>query len=81
MAVDALGEAALERGADRVVAVAVEQLVKAVDVADPHARPAMDQLGQVRERGATEADEVLALHVPLRALAGDSGDSLRSVLR
>jgi hypothetical protein len=41
----------------------------------------VNELRQVGEGGAPQTDEMLSLHVPLRALAGDGGDSLRSVLR
>ena len=45
-----LGEAAFERGAQRRVAVGVQERVQPLDLGDPRARPSVRQLGEIRER-------------------------------
>ena len=72
----AVGKADLERGAERIVAVALDQVVQLVDVADPDLGPAMNELGDVGERGLAEADQVLALHLAFGAPARDRSDAL-----
>ena len=47
-----LGEAALEGRAQRRIAVRLQQRVQPLDVADPHARAAMRELGEIRQRRA-----------------------------
>src|SRR2546422_4658153 len=65
---------ALEGGAQRSLAVQLQELVQPVDVADPDLRAPVRELGEVLERGAPEGEEMLALQVPLGSLARHSGD-------
>jgi hypothetical protein len=71
---DALGEAALEGGAQALLAVALEHRVQALDAADPDAGPTVSQSCDVVERWAADLKEVLALDVALGATPGDGGD-------
>ena len=66
--------------AQRVVAVGLQQLVQPLDVADPGARAAVDELGEVVERGLAELEQLLALEVALAALARDRGHGAGAVL-
>jgi hypothetical protein len=80
VAVDLLGETTLEGGVKNLVAVLLEQLVKSLDVAKPQSWSAMHELGQVRVGRLADRNEMFALQVALRALAGDGCDALRAVI-
>lgn len=75
-----VGDAALEGRAQRALPVALQQLVQPLDVARPHARPPVRQLGQVLQRYAADPEQVLALEIALGTLARHRRDVLRAVL-
>ena len=75
-----LGEAALEGRAQRGVAVRLQERVQPLDIADPRARAPMRELGEIRERRGAEIEQMLALQIAPRALAGDGRHALRAVL-
>jgi hypothetical protein len=66
--------------AQGLLTVLLQQVVKPVDVADPHPRSAMRELGQILQRLATDLEEVLALHVALGPLARRRGHALGPML-
>ena len=76
-----LGESSSERGAQRHVSVGGEQRVQAIDIANPDARAAMGELGQIVQGRGPQRQEMLPLQIPFRALAGHGGDVLRAMLR
>lgn len=75
-----LGEPALEGGAQRRIAVRLQELVQALDLMNPGARPSMRQLGEIREGRGAEIDQMLPLQIAARAFAGDRRHALRAVL-
>ena len=72
--------AALEGGAQRRVAVRLQERVEPLDFVNPRARPPMRQLGQIRERRGAEIDQMLPLQIAPRALAGDGRHALGAML-
>jgi hypothetical protein len=70
----------LHRLTQGVLAVDLEDLVEAVDVADPLAGTAMDHLGEVEQSALAEVEELLALEVALAALSGNRREHRRPVL-
>src|SRR5713226_138961 len=65
-----LGEPAGEGRPYRVLAVRRQQRVKAIDIADPDLGPPMRELGQVLQGGRPELQQMLALQIAFRTLAG-----------
>ena len=76
-----LGEPPGEGGAHRDVPIGGEQLVQAIDIANPDPRAAMRELGQIIQGLGPQRQEMLPLQIAFRALAGHGGHLLRAVLR
>src|SRR5262249_62147449 len=60
-------ESTLERGAQRRLAMCLQQPVQPIDFVNPSVRPPIRQLREIRERCRAEIDEMLALQVPAGA--------------
>ena len=54
--------------------------MEAIDVTEPDLGPSMRQLRQVRQRFGPELEQMLALHIALRACARDRSDVLGAML-
>src|SRR5262249_59752773 len=66
-------ESTLERGAQRRLAMCLQQPVQPIDFVNPSVRPPIRQLREIRERCRAEIDEMLALQVPAGAVSPDGG--------
>src|SRR6516225_10717246 len=73
------GEPLREGGAQRLSAIACEQLVQPLDVAQPQPRAPVGELGEVLERRSAKLEQVLALQVALGALARNRSELLGTV--
>jgi hypothetical protein len=75
-----LGEAPFEGGAQRRIAVRLQERVQALDFGNPRAWTSMRQLGEIRERRGAEIKQMLSLQVATGAFAGHRGDALGAML-
>ena len=64
----------LEGAAQAVRTVKLQQVVELIDVSDPIFRPAMDDLGELRQRRLAKVEQLLPLEVSLGVLAGGVPD-------
>ena len=59
-----LGEAALESGPQRPVAVRLQELVQPLDIVNPRVWASMRELGEIREGPCAEVEQMLPLQIP-----------------
>src|SRR6058998_3797076 len=67
--------------AHRRIAVDLQQLVQPLHVVNPYLQSSMGELGEIRQRGRAEIEQMLALQIAPSPFPRDRGDSLGAVLR
>jgi len=73
---DTVGQGATQRFGT----VQLQQIMQLIDVADPVARTAMDDLGQVNQGRLAQVEQLLPLEVAFAPLARDGREERRTML-